>query len=424
MKRLLNIYHNNRQAPIALLDQALVSGANFVTGVLLARFLGLHAYGIFAMAWLVVLFFGSVQQSFIIAPLQTLVPKRDPDEQRRLKASLFLIQLLTGLLSMALTWGFCQLSETLFLDQTPLGGLTIILPVTVFTFLMNEYFRKLFFAESRQQTALVLDLISYGTQIAGLLLVASQGALDLRRALIIIAVSNSISTVYGLFRSHGLSADFAHFRRHLAEVWDYSGWLIGTSLLQWCSGNFFIITAGGLLGPAPVGAIRMAQNVVGVLNILFLAMENFIPTNAAKIYHEFGLRYLYTYLRQVMLLAGAATIAALSMIMVFSREIIRMLYGAGFEEYDHVLLGFSILYVFVFTGLPLRYFIRTVEKNRDIFISYVLSAGTSLLLAGPMVSGFGVTGVVIGLVLAQVIVQLWFLYSLRPEISRLWKSSI
>jgi O-antigen/teichoic acid export membrane protein len=424
MKRLLSIYQNNQQAPVALLDQALVSSANFVSGVLLARFLGLKEYGIFAMAWLVVLFFGSIQQSFIIAPMQTMVPKRDSEERARLRTSLFLIQLSMGLAAMALTWGFCHLSETLFFDQTPLDGLTVVLPVAVFSFLMNEYFRKLFFSESRQFTALVLDIISYGTQLAGLFLVASYGELDLRRGLIIIALSNSISTVYGLLRSKGLSADFRHFLPHLREVWTYSGWLIGTSLLQWCSGNFFIITAGGLLGPAPVGAIRMAQNVVGVLNILFLAMENFIPSNAARIYHEHGLRYLYTYLRQVMLLAGVATLAALSMIVVFSREIITMLYGSGFEQYDSVLLGFSIVYAFVFTGLPLRYFIRTVEKNRDIFVSYVLSAGTSLLLAGPIVSSYGITGVVIGLVLAQVIVQLWFLYSLRPEISRLWKSSI
>ncbi len=423
MKRLLNIYHNNRQAPVALLDQALVSGANFVTGVLLARFLGLKEYGVFAMAWLVVLFFGSIQQSFIIAPLQTLLPKREQEERASLRTSLFLIQLCMGLLAMLLTWGFCHLSKTLFLDQTPLGTLTLVLPITVFTFLMNEYFRKLFFSEGRQTTALILDLISYGTQILGLLLVASAGELDLRRALIIIASSNSISTAYGLMRSHGLSADFRHFTRHLKEISSYSGWLIGTSLLQWCSGNFFIITAGGLLGPAPVGAIRMAQNVVGVLNILFLAMENFIPSNAARIYQQQGLRYLYTYLRQVMFLAGAATLAALSLIMVFAREIIGMLYGAGFEQYDDVLFGFSILYVFVFTGLPLRYFIRTIEKNRDIFVSYVLSAGTSLLLAGPIVSSFGIAGVIAGLVIAQVIVQLWFLYSLRPEISSLWKSS-
>lgn len=149
MKRLLNIYQNNRQAPVALLDQALVSGANFVTGVLLARFLGLKEYGVFAMAWLVVLFFGSIQQSFIIAPLQTLLPKREQEERASLRTSLFLIQLCMGLLAMLLTWGFCHLSTTLFLDQTPLGALTLVLPITVFTFLMNEYFRKLFFSEGR-----------------------------------------------------------------------------------------------------------------------------------------------------------------------------------------------------------------------------------------------------------------------------------
>ena len=42
------------------MDQAVVSGAGFITGVLLARFLGLSSYGVFAMSWLVVLFFGRI----------------------------------------------------------------------------------------------------------------------------------------------------------------------------------------------------------------------------------------------------------------------------------------------------------------------------------------------------------------------------
>ena len=85
MRKLKYIYNTNRQAPIALMDQAVVSGAGFITGVLLARFLGLSSYGVFAMSWLVVLFFGSIQQAFIIAPLQTLLPKKEKEEKDALR---------------------------------------------------------------------------------------------------------------------------------------------------------------------------------------------------------------------------------------------------------------------------------------------------------------------------------------------------
>ena len=109
------------------------------------------------------------------------------------------------------------------------------------------------------------------------------------------------------------------------------------------------------------------------------------------------------------------------LIVVFARQIIDFLYGKDYIKYENVLFGFALLYLFVFTGLLLRFFIRTVEKNRDIFISYLLSAGFSLLLAAPMVSSFGMAGVFAGLILTQVIVQLWYLYSLKTELVTVWK---
>ena len=122
-----------------------------------------------------------------------------------------------------------------------------------------------------------------------------------------------------------------------------------------------------------------------------------------------------------MLLAGAATFMLILCIVVFSSQIIDFLYGHDYIKYENVLFGFALLYLFVFTGLLLRFFIRTVEKNRDIFISYVLSAGFSLILAAPMVSTFGMAGVFAGLIVTQIIVQVWYLYSLKSELTIVWK---
>ena len=95
----------------------------------------------------------------------------------------------------------------------------------------------------------------------------------------------------------------------------------------------------------------------------------------------------------------------------------------GIRAVCDVLFRFSILYVFVFTGLPLL-LIRTIGRiGTSLFRTSTRVPGRVYLLAGPIVSSFGIAGVIAGLVIARVIVQLWFLYSLRPEISNLWKSS-
>ena len=69
----------------------------------------------------------------------------------------------------------------MFFDSLELRSVEIIMPLAVLTYLMNEYFRKLFFVEGRSRTALVLDLISYSTQIVGLVAVAYLHQLNLCR---------------------------------------------------------------------------------------------------------------------------------------------------------------------------------------------------------------------------------------------------
>src|SRR5271170_4118156 len=65
----------------ALLDQALVSGSNFLTNVMLARALGVSDYGVFGLAWIAVLFVNSLQWAFIVSPMMSIGPKQEAHER-------------------------------------------------------------------------------------------------------------------------------------------------------------------------------------------------------------------------------------------------------------------------------------------------------------------------------------------------------
>src|SRR4051794_365415 len=63
----------------ALADQMILSGANFLTGLLVARFLGVGQFGQFNLAWLMVLFVQSIQNSIIHAPMMSIGSKQPSD---------------------------------------------------------------------------------------------------------------------------------------------------------------------------------------------------------------------------------------------------------------------------------------------------------------------------------------------------------
>jgi O-antigen/teichoic acid export membrane protein len=190
-------------------------------------------------------------------------------------------------------------------------------------------------------------------------------------------------------------------------------------LLQWFSGNLFIIAAGAILGPAAVGATRMAQNIVGVTHVLFLAMENIIPARAAMQLRNNGPEGMMRYLLKFSWQMGAITVGVLALIATFSYTIIDFCYGSEYVAYQHILIGFCVLYLIVFLGYPFRYAIRTLERTRVIFVSFIASSVFSVATAYPAIRLFGITGVVGGLMITQLITLWIYLYCLRKELKKM-----
>ena len=61
---------------IILINQIIVSGSNFLTSILILRFLGIENFGVYSFLWLFLLFFNSIQLAYIISPLLTNAPKQ------------------------------------------------------------------------------------------------------------------------------------------------------------------------------------------------------------------------------------------------------------------------------------------------------------------------------------------------------------
>ena len=83
IERAANFLTRHRHFNWALADQIIVSGANFLTALLLARHLGPEEFGRFTLAWLVVLFVTSLQAGLIVSPMMSVGPKLDAAEDRK-----------------------------------------------------------------------------------------------------------------------------------------------------------------------------------------------------------------------------------------------------------------------------------------------------------------------------------------------------
>ena len=66
---------------INFIDQGMVSGVNFITGLLLARYLGVEGYGQFVLVNAIVLFFSGIQIALVVSSMMVKAPSLDNNER-------------------------------------------------------------------------------------------------------------------------------------------------------------------------------------------------------------------------------------------------------------------------------------------------------------------------------------------------------
>ncbi len=408
-----NLFKNNTL--LVYTDQLVVSGLSFVSSIILARLLGVQGFGIYSIAWLGVLIASSVNQPFIISPMMTLSSKKESGERERYLQALVFKQLFFAATLSILAF-LTVLVMSVILKEWKVNSIILAFPLAVFSFLLQDFFRKYFFIIGKAHMAVMIDVIAYGGVLLSAFLLHYFRDMDAQFILLLTALFFLYASLVALLSLNKLKFDLKEIKAAITEHWDFSKWLTATALLQWFSGNLFIIAAGAILGPRAVGATRMAQNIVGITHVLFLAMENIIPARAATAQRNGGNDALFRYLWKFTLQMGTITFALLGLITIFSKQIIEACYGESYLEYQPVLIGFCLLYVIVFLGYPLRYAIRTMEKTRLIFSSFIISSIFSVACAYPVINAFGLFGVVGGLMATQMITLIIYTWSLRNTI--------
>jgi O-antigen/teichoic acid export membrane protein len=388
----------------ALADQTLVSGVNFLTGILLARYLGIEEFGRYTLVWMSVLFVNSLQHAMINAPMMSIGPKQQEAETPAYYGAIVVQQtVFSGVVFVSLFAGV-HWSGALF-PEWQVEALALPLALAALAFLFQDFLRRYFFTRSRQSVAFVIDLVRYGGQIVVLfwLFAISKESVDSARVLWVIAIMAALAALTGMFFVERTRINTEVLKETAIRHWHFSKWLTASSLMQWTSGNFFLISAGTLLGPTAVGAIRAAQNLMGITHILFQGLENIVPIQASRYYHENGSKRLKAYLRQVMVNGGLATAAVAFTLSVAPEFWLSLVFGDPFAVYGSLVRWYGALYILMFFGLPLRAGLRAIEHVKPIFWGYVATSIFALAAAYPLIRLFDLTGVMFGVLATQAI---------------------
>jgi O-antigen/teichoic acid export membrane protein len=385
---------------LAILDQGLHAGTNFVVNVLLARWLAEAAYGGFALAFSGLLLAGTLHSALFTEPMLVHGANRYASRLPRYFGILlwgnvvFLVPLALGLVAIALV----------FFGPGPardaLVGLGIATPPILFLWQT----RRAFYIEARPSRAAAGGALYLVLLVAAVVALRGAGALSIRSALFAMGGASLATALFVGARLRPLAfpaPPTGEVREVARSHWEYGRWLAASLPLIWFSANIYYSVLSARHGLEAAGSLRAVMNLaMPALHGLAALSLLLVPALARRLAREGRTAMLRA---AGTALAGYVAIAAgfLVLLLVGHRPILSLLYGGKYGSLGGVdLLLVGILpFGAALTGVA-GSALRALERPRAIFWSYGVSAIVTLVAGVPLVVRLGPRGALAGMALS------------------------
>lgn len=315
---------------LSLLDQIVVSGSNFFTLIYLGRHLDAEQYGFFSLAMIAVLFLANLQRALITRPMELLRGAESAEHFLGRLIVLFRVLCLMTLIAIALLGVF---SIRFF----PYPDLFASCAVYAACFFLQEMMRRYWYAINNIRGAFRSDLVSYGGQVAGLFAVEMIWGVNGSSAFAVMAATSLAAFAWDV-RVSNLCAGAPHLsmRDIVRQNWRISKWLTLSVFVIWGAGQVYPLLVAEL-GPVAVGTFAAGNNIMRGVSLLVQTVDNYLPSRAAVLLHEKGVREFRRHLvRTVSCNAGAGLLFAL-IVYVFADRIMHVVYDGAYDGDTHVL---------------------------------------------------------------------------------------
>jgi len=403
---------NLNQSNLIFIDQAIVSGSNFLISILILRFIGIESFGIFSFIWLLLLFINSVQLAYVISPLLTNAPKQKKTEINLFYGHSFIQQFFFTLLAFIFSFYFLEYLGN-FIKSYKLEKFSLPFSLTILFSQFYQFLRRICFSKSLFLKATISDFILYLLIITSLVYFNYVNELNLNKILWIFVIFFCTGTIYNLPLILSFNFNIKKTPHFIKENWIIGKWLLFTSILQWFSGNLWVINTGIILGPYTLGIVRACQTVLNISNLAFQSFENFFPSLTSLKYKKGGLKSMNDYLDSLNKKGLLFTIFFSVIIIFLAKPILYFIYGNEVANYSELLIFLTFLIPLHFLQYPSSYGLRTLGKTKPIFFSYLFTSVFSILASTYMIDYFKLYGLIFGLYFSQIIISSYIYLSYK-----------
>jgi O-antigen/teichoic acid export membrane protein len=409
----------------AVLDQGLISGSNFVMGILLARWLVPGEYGAYSLAFSVFLLLSIVYQALLLEPMMVFGGAAEVDSLRGYLKVLTRIHWMVVCVmfgALALSAGVAQHS----LSQAGLShhGLPMALVGAAMAgpcvLLFWLYRRALYLDISIAKAAfgalfygVVLIAASFGLEWFGLLSAFSAFLAMAGAALITSAVL--YRQLQALVPAGGAVPSAKEtWRKH----WRYGRWAVASAVAGWVPAYIYYPLLGGFGGMTQAADLRALMNLAQPMAQFYAALSAVFLPYAAKQRVQDPEGGLAEIARAGTLVFMLAALSYWAIVAVLRGQVFHLLYGQKYANVTGLIPIIAIGSVLWSGTIGASIALRAMESPDTIFLAYGAASVVSILAGVPLSRMAGVAGAAWAMNLSDAVALVMILLLLVQRVRR------
>lgn len=396
---------NARQGYLAAIDQGLISLANFLATIILARNITPTELGVYGVGFTTLRLIRAVQNGLTVTPMSTFGGGMDDEAFRRYVTPNTLIQLILATAS-ALAAALIGHLLTQFGNDT--AGPTAFALWSPFIFWqLQEYLRRALYTRGKVLDAVVNTGIANIFRLGSMLWWLSQDRLDGVAGLQSIAIGSLLALLPGVWQTrHFWSRHFDSLKDVWQRNWRFGSFIIGASIANWVCVEAYPIITAGMISFAAAGAYRAVQNLVQPVQLLLRAINTFFTPRAAHKYEEGGIQGIARMLKRAYLATCLPVLGLLTVGVIFSKQILFLLYGETYLEYSNAVILLAVFYALWYLYGPIQNALEAIRHSQPIFIANMTAIVAMFTIGLWFIHTWGVNGTIAGQALNALVVTI------------------
>lgn len=410
------VYHWFTKIGYSVADQALMSGANFLLNVLLAKWIAPDEYGLFAIIFSLFLFLSGFHNALLIEPLVVIGPIRYYTQLPNYLTIVVVVHFVFALGSIIVSLLIFPIIVTWWQKEVSLWVL-LALNAAVFFVLLFWLLRRAAYLNGRAALATLGSFAYLIALVIITLLLYKQDWITVVTAYWIMSVASLFGTVI-YWQKLGINLRYVKesinrltVKNIFIEHWHYGKWIIAGTLAYSFSTLIYIPLVGILVGLAESGVIKAMQNLIQpVLQVAAALSIFFVPWLSSQ-RNIYGSNYPLLVLPKILLVFLGTALAFFLPIVMFNQDIVHFIYRNNYYvEYSWLLYYFGFAAIIQVVVYAIATVARSIEYSNAIFLEELAGACFVLTFGVILVWKWKLIGVAISLLggaISQLIVMIW-----------------